>query len=166
MGENDSSGEESGTKRSDTRDEVRTIAFRLREIQRLLSMRVQQENRRLEADGIAPVAEATFFKPIDDRTAHSTTSSLVKTLAGMEIFETARLTLADGTTIQGRVNPITYTPNDRLWIEIRPRDENARYELRATHRDGQWTTPVVRRYAQGNDDWTELGELATIQVGE
>ncbi len=42
------------------RDELRTIAFRMREIQRLLSARVEQENRRLEAEGIEPVHTARF----------------------------------------------------------------------------------------------------------
>ena len=48
--------------KSETRDELRTIAFRLREIQRLLSVRAEQENRRLEAEGIEPVEETEFFK--------------------------------------------------------------------------------------------------------
>lgn len=38
-------------------EELRTIGFRMREIQRLLSMRVEQENRRLEEAGIEPVTE-------------------------------------------------------------------------------------------------------------
>lgn len=38
-------------------EELRTIGFRMRELQRLLSMRVEQENRRLEAEGIEPVSE-------------------------------------------------------------------------------------------------------------
>ena len=42
------------------RDELRTISFRMREIQRLLSIRVEQENRRLEADGIEAVPTAGF----------------------------------------------------------------------------------------------------------
>jgi hypothetical protein len=42
------------------RDELRTMAFRMREIQRLLSVRVEQENRRLEAEGIEPVPTARF----------------------------------------------------------------------------------------------------------
>lgn len=33
------------------------MGFRLREIQRLLSMRVEQENRRLESEGLEPVTE-------------------------------------------------------------------------------------------------------------
>lgn len=41
-------------------DELRTIGFRLREIQRLLSMRVTQENRRLASDGIEPVTEPSM----------------------------------------------------------------------------------------------------------
>lgn len=51
------------------RDELRTIAFRIREIQRLLSARVEQENRRLEAEGIEPVSNAGFREgPAADRT--------------------------------------------------------------------------------------------------
>lgn len=42
------------------RDEIRTMAFRMREIQRLLNVRVEQENRRLEAEGIEPVSTARF----------------------------------------------------------------------------------------------------------
>lgn len=40
------------------RDELRTIAFRMREIQRLLGVRVEQENRRLEAEGLDAVPTA------------------------------------------------------------------------------------------------------------
>lgn len=40
--------------------ELRTLSFRLREIQRLLNMRVEQENRRLEAEGLDPVPERAF----------------------------------------------------------------------------------------------------------
>lgn len=48
---------------SNERDELRTIAFRLREIQRLLGARVEQENRRLEAEGVEPVTGHGFFHP-------------------------------------------------------------------------------------------------------
>ena len=40
--------------------ELRTLSFRMREIQRLLNMRVEQENRRLEAEGLEPVPERSF----------------------------------------------------------------------------------------------------------
>lgn len=43
-------------------EELRTIGFRLRELQRLLSIRVEQENRRLAADGIDQVSESRFFR--------------------------------------------------------------------------------------------------------
>lgn len=45
---------------SSERDELRTIAFRMREIQRLLTVRVEQENRKLEADDIDPVDTTQF----------------------------------------------------------------------------------------------------------
>ena len=48
---------------SNERDELRTISFRLRELQRLLGARVEQENRRLEAEGIDPVTDHGFFHP-------------------------------------------------------------------------------------------------------
>lgn len=51
---------------SDARDELRTIAFRLREIQRLLGARVEQENRRLDAAGIDPVSGHAGFGGEDD----------------------------------------------------------------------------------------------------
>ena len=40
--------------------ELRTLSFRMREIQRLLNMRVEQENRRLQAEGLEPVPERSF----------------------------------------------------------------------------------------------------------
>jgi len=43
--------------------ELRTISFRMRELQRLLNMRVEQENRRLEAEGLEPVPERSFKGP-------------------------------------------------------------------------------------------------------
>lgn len=48
---------------SDERDELRTIGFRLREIQRLLGARIEQENRRMEAEGLDPVTDHGFFNP-------------------------------------------------------------------------------------------------------
>lgn len=45
--------------------ELRTIAFRLRELQRLVSMRVEQENRRMEAEGLDPVTRPRFLNESD-----------------------------------------------------------------------------------------------------
>lgn len=45
--------------------ELRTIAFRMREIHRLLAVRAEQENRRLEAEGLEPVTESRFLADDD-----------------------------------------------------------------------------------------------------
>jgi hypothetical protein len=74
MSENsDASEERTGGEKTTTRDEVRTIAFRLREIQRLLSTRVAQENRRLEADGLDPVTEESVFTQAENQSEDSGT---------------------------------------------------------------------------------------------
>lgn len=54
--------DESDAEKSSSRDELRTIAFRLREIQRLLAVRAAQENRWLEAEGLKPVETEEAFK--------------------------------------------------------------------------------------------------------
>lgn len=51
---------------STAEDELRTIAFRLRELQRLLAARVEQENRRLAAEGIDPVTDRGFSTAPED----------------------------------------------------------------------------------------------------
>lgn len=59
-------GERTAADETTTTEQLRTISFRLRELQRLQAMRVEQENRRLEADGIEPVTEARFHRPPAD----------------------------------------------------------------------------------------------------
>lgn len=58
MSDSTSAPERTKHRESSERDELRTIGFRMREIQRLLSVRVEQENRRLEAEGIERVPAA------------------------------------------------------------------------------------------------------------
>lgn len=48
------------------RDHLRTLAFRMREIQRLLAIRVEQENRRLQAEDIEPVNDTPFRRRSDN----------------------------------------------------------------------------------------------------
>ncbi|MFB6254433.1 MAG: hypothetical protein ABEI06_07480 [Halobacteriaceae archaeon] len=60
------SSEQPGPEPTTQRDELRTISFRMREIQRLLSIRVEQENRKLEAEGIEPVTEDKFREEDSD----------------------------------------------------------------------------------------------------
>lgn len=68
MSENsEPSDERTAGQKTTTREEVRTIAFRLREIQRLLSIRVAQENRRLEADELEPVTSEKFPKQTEQQ---------------------------------------------------------------------------------------------------
>lgn len=55
------------TTRGDAPEHLRTIAFRMREIQRLIAVRVEQENRRLEDEGLDPVEESRFVRTEDER---------------------------------------------------------------------------------------------------
>lgn len=48
------------TEQTTQNDQLRTLSFRMREIQRLLAIRVEQENRRLEDEGLEPVTETQF----------------------------------------------------------------------------------------------------------
>ncbi|MFB6131189.1 MAG: hypothetical protein ABEJ28_10255 [Salinigranum sp.] len=70
MGEHATTPAESAHDKSDERDELRTIAFRMREIQRLLRARVVQENRRLEAEGLEPVTDSEFSLATEEPGAH------------------------------------------------------------------------------------------------
>lgn len=56
---------QSGEEKLEEGGELRTIAFRLREIQRLLGARIAQENRRMAAEGLDPVTEGEFYRPED-----------------------------------------------------------------------------------------------------
>lgn len=60
MGNDSQSTGEARGRQDDLRDEVRTIGFRMREIQRLLGVRIEQENRRLEQEGLDPVTRPRF----------------------------------------------------------------------------------------------------------
>lgn len=67
MGEQSSHADEEPSGQPHQHENLRTIGFRMREIQRLLSIRVEQENRRLEADGIDRVTDTGFREePADE----------------------------------------------------------------------------------------------------
>lgn len=53
-------GDRTGDVKSDVRNELRTIAFRLREVQRLRGARVVRENRRLDAADLDPGDDHEF----------------------------------------------------------------------------------------------------------
>lgn len=48
------------------RDHLRALSFRMREIQRLLAIRVEQENQRLEAEGLEPVRDTPFRRTAEN----------------------------------------------------------------------------------------------------
>jgi hypothetical protein len=60
MGDPSAEADEELSDRSHQDEELRTIGFRLREIQRLLAIRVEQENRRLDAEGLDRVSGTGF----------------------------------------------------------------------------------------------------------
>jgi len=153
----------------DASAELRTIAFRLRELQRLASVRVKQENRRLTAANIDPVREGTFLKNHHSPASgnRELTGHLVSTLSDLDVFEEASVTLVDGTTVEGRVNPIRYTPGERLRLEIRPLDESAdRYEVRTEHRGDEWQPLKMRRRGPDEEDWNLVGEVDALRTLE
>ncbi|MFC6732440.1 MULTISPECIES: hypothetical protein [unclassified Haladaptatus] len=161
------SGETARLHRTETDVELRTIGFRLREIQRLLSMRVVQENRRLEADGLTPVTEADFFKQeIDEeRISRQGVSRQAERLGGLELGAGVRLTLVDGTVIAGTAGPIEFVPSERLRLELRPRDDSAvRFEVRTAFDETGWAPVTVRRYEIGDNDWDVLGVVREVST--
>lgn len=89
-----------------------------------------------------------------------TTSSLVETLGGLDVFDEVRLTLAEGTVVEGRVHPVTFAPNHSLRLEVCPRLGEDRYEVQARFENGRWTRPEARRFRLPDDEWTLLGPLA------
>lgn len=154
-------------RRSVSREELRTIAFRLRELQRLLSVRVEQENRRLEAEGIRPVETNDFFTPGRTKLADGADGgeAVVEALSTSLPFETIRLTLGDGRSIAGRIVPVVYSPDEELRLELRPRHEReTRFHLRADCREGRWSVPRLRRHKLGEDEWSEVGIVEAVQT--
>lgn len=162
-------GTEGHQRESKVRDELRTVAFRLRELQRLGSARVEQENRRLAADGLEPVTQAEFFRrTVRPRAVTGEgTARLVEELGALEVDDDVQVTLLDGTTVEGRAGPIDYDPTARLRVELTPTHETAvRYELRSVREDGDWTQVRVRTYAAGDDDWTALAPVSAVGAGQ
>ena len=95
-------------------------------------------------------------------------TALAERLGEIELYSTVTLDLADGTVIEGRANPIDYTPDEHLRMEIRPMGEESshRYEVQA-HYEGEWETPKVRKVVPADgEEWNELGELQDFSVAE
>lgn len=84
-------------------------------------------------------------------------SDIVDDLAAVVPHDRVAVELADGTTVEGRAAPVTFDPNERLRIELRPEAGDERYELAATVEGGEWTPVRVRRQS-GDGGWESLGD--------
>jgi hypothetical protein len=151
------------------RNELRTIAFRLREMQRLQSIRLEQENVRLAAEGLEPVTDADFFK----RTARpreiepEAITRAVESLGEASVDEYLRVTLLDGSRIEGHAGPIDYEPDERLHVELTPTHETRiRYELRSSRDEDRWRPILVRKFERGAEEWTELAQVAEVRLDD
>ena len=91
-------------------------------------------------------------------------TDLAETLGEMDVNDYVRVTLTDGTTFEGRADPIDYDPEASLRLEVRPPDEpTERYEIRSEY-DGEWTEPAVRRVTTDDPDadWEEVGTVEEV----
>lgn len=155
--------------KSDTRDELRTIAFRLRELQRLFGMRVAQENRRLDAEGLDPVTSTAFYKNShqsqEQEISQAEIDAVVETIEKLDLGDSVRVKLIDGTIIEGHASPIDYTPSERLRIEIESTNKaDFRYELSSTYEVDTWKPIRVRRYGLSDEEWIPRGIVSDLTV--
>ncbi len=76
------------------------------------------------------------------------------------------ITADDGTTVEGHVSQSIYEPGNKLRLEISAGEDDGyqRFQVRADAEDGDWPTPHVRGRETGNDDWTDLGTVADVEV--
>ncbi|MFH5801227.1 hypothetical protein [Haladaptatus sp. CMAA 1911] len=93
--------------------------------------------------------------------------TLIETLGGLELGERVRITVDDGSTIDGEATIIDYDPEERLRVEIEgDEDSRIRHDVRADRENDDWTTPRARRYAPDQDDWAVLGDVTDVRVEE
>lgn len=75
-----------------------------------------------------------------------------------------RLTLDNGTEIEGRATQTDVSDGERFRLELSTERSESydRYQVRARFIDGAWTPVTVRGYRSGDDDWAELGAVANV----
>ena len=107
-----------------------------------------------------------FVTTIDDLPAPTETvvERLIADLRELGQKQNARLTLEDGTTVDGRVSQSEFSRDERIRVELSTDSESEydRYQVRARADDGGWTPVEVRGFRSGDDDWTVLGTLASV----
>ncbi|GAB3673352.1 hypothetical protein [Halopiger thermotolerans] len=94
----------------------------------------------------------------------------IDTLTEVDVHDELRVTLLNGTSVEGKAGSVDYVPEDHLRIEIEEEDETetTRYEISATYTDGEWERPRVRRYKHGTetDKWIPVGEIGDTKITE
>jgi hypothetical protein len=91
--------------------------------------------------------------------------SFTETLELVTLGNHVRIELKDGQAFEGPASPIDYMPDDRFRLEIEPRHEGIRRcEISAVCVDGSWTTPEVRHYSLGDEDWIVAGEALGMEI--
>lgn len=92
----------------------------------------------------------------------------VRTLRDLEQGQAVRLTLDDGTTIEGRVNQFDYEPAESVRMEFSTdaSGDRGRYQAFAVEEGGEWSPLVVRRHDGEGAEWTDLGESTEVTALE
>ncbi|MFC4357583.1 hypothetical protein ACFO0N_06415 [Halobium salinum] len=90
--------------------------------------------------------------------------AIVEQLGGAELGERIRLTLADGTTVEGLAGPVEYVPGRRVRVELR--GDGERYDASAACEDRKWDPVEARRVAEGGTDptWDVLGMVESVET--
>ena len=88
----------------------------------------------------------------------------VQTLADLEQGQAVRLSLADGTTVEGRVNQFDYAPAESVRVELSTdaSGDRGRYQAFATAEGGEWSPLTVQRHDGEESEWADLGEATDV----
>lgn len=91
-------------------------------------------------------------------------SDLVETVGDLEQGQAVRLTFADGTVVEARVNQFDYSPDEHLRLELATdlSGDRGRYQAFASAEGGEWSPLRARHYDAEGDEWTDLGEVADV----
>lgn len=94
--------------------------------------------------------------------------SKVTKLGSLGVFDHVQVLLGDDTELEGRATAIDYVPEERLRLELRPRNSGVRYELSAEHGESRWSPIRVRRCDTEADadalQWESLGNVVNVSV--
>jgi|SRR6056297_377838 len=90
---------------------------------------------------------------------------LAERLGDLDVNDRVRVTTTDDTTFEGPASPVDYVPETSLRVEIRPKNTDRRYEMRASCDDG-WGDVAVRLAEMDGDDteWQDLGAVERVEV--